>query len=141
MLTRWSDFDDAFRTFDLLQREMDGVFGALAASGRGWPVIETSENAGGFVLKAELPGLAEGDVELVIEKDSLVLRGERKLDAPAGYAAHVRERAPGKFARKIPLPSRIDPEGATAKLENGVLTVTLPKAKESLPRQIKVNAG
>jgi HSP20 family protein len=147
MLTAWRDFNDALRTIDLLHRHIDHVFddrsGVAYRSSRraAWPAVNVAETKDAFVYRAEVPGLGEGDVTVQIEDEALLLRGERKSDVPEGYEVHLRERGPIAFARKLPLPGRVDAEGITATLKNGVLTVTLPKAKDTLPRQIAVKAG
>jgi HSP20 family protein len=147
MLTAWRDFNDALRTIDLLHRHIDQAFDerpAVAYRGwrrAAWPAINVAETKDAFVYRAEVPGLGEGDVVVQLEDDALLLRGERKSEVPEGYEVHLRERAPIAFARKLPLPGRVDAEGITASLKNGVLTVTLPKAKDTLPRQIAVKAG
>ena len=140
-------FNDALRTIDLLHRNLDQVFdersGVVYHRGRRatWPAINVAETKDAFIYRAEVPGLGEGDVVVQLEDDALLLRGERKSEVPEGYEVHLRERAPIAFARKLPLPGRVDAEGITASLKNGVLTVTLPKAKDTLPRQIAVKAG
>jgi HSP20 family protein len=149
MLTGWRDFDDTFRALSLLQRRIDNVFDDWAAGyelpHRGrvavWPPINAFETKEAFVYRAEVPGLSESDVSLYVEDDSLVLRGERKVQVPEGYQARLRERAPVAFTRKLPLPGRVDGAAVTATLKDGILTVTLPKAKDTLPRQIAVKAG
>jgi HSP20 family protein len=152
MLIGWRDFDDTLRAIDLLQRRMDRAFDAWAEGtspvnrprrpGRiVWPATNVFETQQAFIVKAEVPGLAEGDVSVSVEDDALVVRGERKSQVPEGYRVHVRERAPVAFTRKLPLPTHVDPEGVTATLSDGMLTITLPKAKESLPRQIAVKAS
>ena len=166
MLTGWRDFDEAFRAMNLLQRRLDRALDFWADSpapesaetdrGRrgfllgdrwrsraaaGWPLTNVYEAKEAFVVKAEVPGLAEGDVSVSVEDEALVLRGERKSEVPEGYKVHLRERAPVAFTRKLPLPARVDVAGVTAALTDGVLTITLPKAKEALPRQITVKAS
>jgi HSP20 family protein len=157
MLTGWRDFDDTrrtldtLRTLDLLQRRIDRAFhdwpwpGAREAvrprAASAWPPTNVFETKEAFVVKAEVPGLAEGDVSVSVEDEALVIRGERRSQVPEGYKVHVRERAPVAFARKVAVPARIDFAAVTASLKDGVLTVTLPKSKESLPRQIAVKAG
>jgi HSP20 family protein len=156
MLTGFRDFDDTLRTFDALQRRLDSAFGvwseapwrqsvardrARRPARAAWPATNAFETKDTFVVKAEVPGLAEGDVSVSIEDDALVLRGERKATVPEGYRVHLRERASVAFARRIPLPTRVDADAVTATLHDGVLTVTLPKAREALPRQIAVKAG
>jgi HSP20 family protein len=106
-----------------------------------WPPTNVLETREAFVVKAEVPGLAEGDVSVSVEDEALLIRGERKSQVPEGYKVHVRERTPMAFARKVALPGRIDFDAVTASLKDGVLTVTLPKPNESLPRQIAVKAG
>jgi HSP20 family protein len=109
-----------------------------------WPAANVFETKEAFVVKAEVPGLAEGDVSVSVENDALVVRGERKADVPHSdhaYRAHLRERAPVAFTRTFPLPVRVDADHVSATLTHGVLTVTLPKAKESLPRQVAVKVG
>jgi HSP20 family protein len=149
MLTGWRDLDDTFRALSLLQRRIDNVFDEWApgyelphrARASAWPAINAFENSESFVYRAEVPGLAESDVSVYVEDESLVLRGERKIHVPEGYQTRLRERAPVAFTRKLPLPGRVDAASVTATLKDGVLTVTLPKAKDTLPRQITVKAG
>jgi HSP20 family protein len=146
MFTRFSDFGRTLSTFDLLAREMDRAFGEggqplFATRVAQWPHLNVYEDAAGFVVRAEVPGVAEGDVELLVEDDVLTLRGARKVDAPAGYEVRLRERAAASFARKIALGVRIDAAAVGATLKDGILTVTLPKAKEAMPRQIAVRAS
>jgi HSP20 family protein len=151
MLSGWRDFDDTFRALSLLQRRIDHVFDDWAgASGielpqrarlAAWPPVNAFETKDAFVYRADVPGLGENDVSVYVEEESLVLRGERKSAVPDGYQVRLRERAPVAFARKLPLPGRVEAEGVTATVKDGVLTVTLPKAKDTLPRQVTVKAG
>jgi HSP20 family protein len=149
MMTRFNAFDETFRTLDRIQRHFDDVFGAgapsfVAAEPYGaapWPAIALHENDDAFVLRAEVPGLTQDDVSLVVENDTLVVSGERKIDSPDGYRAVVRERVPARFSRKVTLSSRIDAARVEAKLANGILTITLPKASEAKKRQIAVKVG
>jgi HSP20 family protein len=152
MLTGFRDIDETLRAFDVLQRGIDRAFDQwmdpVWAADRlrrrtraGWPLLNVFETKEAFVVKAEVPGLTESDVAVSVEDEALVVRGERKSEVPQGYTVHLRERAPVAFARKVPLPARVDAEAVTAALSDGVLTITLPKAKEALPRQIAVKAG
>ena len=157
MLTRFSDIDRTFAVMDQLRRRMDRLFdeyepargqGALRPNladeaerlwGRGrWPRLSLSDAGQSLLLKAEVPGLTEKDIQLSIHQDVLTMSGERKQDVPEGYVVHRQERAPLKFARSFTLPCKVDPEKSTATLKDGVLTVTLSKAKEAQPRQISV---
>jgi len=151
MLTGWKDFDDTLRTLDRLQRRFDVVFDPLerlAPAARvvrraraAWPATNVFETKESFVVRADVPGLADRDVSVSVEEDALIIRGERKLPVPDGYRVHLRERAPVAFTRKLPLPARVDADAVSASLKDGVLTITLPKAREALPRQIAVKVG
>jgi HSP20 family protein len=150
MLTGFRDFDDTLRALNLIQRRFDHGFQEWAvpvaverqprAVRAPWPAVNVFETAEAFVYKAEVPGLSERDVSVHVEEETLVVRGERKTQAPEGYEPRLRERAPIAFARKFPLPGRIDGDAVTATLKDGVLTVTLPKAKETLPRTVAVQS-
>ncbi len=145
----WRQFDDTIRALDVFQRRIDEAYDDWSTFGvrprhpvHGiWPALNAFETKETFVYKAEVPGLAEGDVSVYVEDDTLILRGERKSAVPDGYQVHLRERQPAAFSRKVTLPGRVDGEAVTATLKDGVLTITLPKAKETLPRQIAVKAG
>jgi HSP20 family protein len=152
MLTRFSDFRDwpfasapAFRTlgaFDLL-RQLDRLFTEPESwePRAGFPRVSFDDQGAAFVLRAELPGLSEKDLELTATANALTVRGERKVDAPQGYSTHRNERTSYRFARTFELPSKVDSDRVEARLENGVLTVTLPKAPEAQPKQISVKAS
>jgi len=154
MLSRFNDFRDwpfrapaAFRTFgafDLLRqldRLLTDVDGDAWEPRAGFPRVSLDDQGAAFVVRAELPGLAEKDLELSATATTLTLRGERKVDAPEGYSVRRSERSNYQFARTLELPSKIDSERVEARLENGVLTVTLPKAPEAQPKQIRVKAS
>ena len=157
MLTRFSDIDRTFAVMDQLRRRMDRLFdeyepargqGALRPNladeaerlwGRGrWPRLSLSDAGQSLLLKAEVPGLTEKDIQLSIHQDVLTMSGERKQDVPEGYFVHRQERTPLKFARSFTLPCKVDPEKSAATLKDGVLTITLSKAPEAQPRQINV---
>jgi len=149
MLTGWRNLEQTLETFDRLQRRLDRAFVESVDPGWtrerkrarfAWPPTNVFETKDAFVVSAEVPGLAEGDVSVSVEDDALVLRGERKTEVPAGYHVHLRERAPIAFTRKVPLPVRVDADAVTATLKDGLLTVRLPKAREAMPRQIPVKA-
>lgn len=157
MLTRFSDIDRTFAAMDQLRRRMDRLFDEyeparqrdavranladeaerLWSRGR-WPRLSLADAGSSLVVKAEVPGLTEKDVQISIHQDVLTLSGERKHDMPEGYYVHRQERAPIKFARSFTLPCKVDSEKSTATLKNGVLTLTLAKAPEAQPRQIAV---
>ena len=137
---------DLSRQFEELRREMDRVFyegdrGGFALGREVWPTATVTDAGNAWVLRAELPGLSDKDVELTVNADSVTVRAERKLDTPQGYTVHRRERAGFRVARTFSLPHKIDPEKVDAELKNGVLTVKLSKAPEAQPRQIQVKSS
>jgi HSP20 family protein len=133
--------DDFRRRMDRLFEGFDARWGAGEAYGAGWPRAELRDAGAELVLEAEVPGLSDKDITLTVTQDTLGLAGERKADAPEGYAVHRRERGQQRFSRSFALPTKVDVERVAATVKNGVLTVTLPKAAESRPRQIAVKAA
>jgi HSP20 family protein len=151
MLLHWNDFGigDLERTvseLDILRREMDRVFndfgrvpGKASSQGRAsWPRMELADLGGSLLLTAEVPGLADKDLKIQVDQSTLTLQGSRRVEPPKGYDTHRRERSPYEFTRSFTLPVKVDADQAKATLKNGLLTLTLPKAPEVQPRQIKV---
>lgn len=107
----------------------------------GWtPRVDVVEDENGFTVNAELPGLTKEDVNVNVEDGVLTFSGERKFPYGENSDGCRRvERNYGKFERSFRLSDAINPEGITATMDNGVLTVHLPVREESKPRQIAVN--
>lgn len=127
-------FDDVFTGF--------GSDASPAGRGLGWPRVELVEAEGGLKLSAELPGLDEKDVELLVEDGVLTLRGEKRsenTDTARGYS----ERSYGRFERVIALPLPVEEDKAAASFRNGVLTVTLPRSEKAPERgrRIAINGA
>jgi HSP20 family protein len=114
-------FDEAFRGFGALPEAFAGA--RLAA----WPTVELSEHEGELRVTAELPGLDEKDIEIVVEEGVLTLRGEKRTEVEDKDRRYS-ERSYGRFERRMALPGQIDEDKASAAFKNGVLTITLPKA-------------
>jgi len=147
-IIRWYERPTFPRTLDAmgqLKREMDRLFtdfsdrtGSSSHAGV-FPPLNVSEDNDQLYVWSELPGMEPEDVEISVEGDTLMLRGERKLpEAGEGVNYHRREREGGRFRRIVTLPFRIDPNGVEAAFKNGVLNIVLPKAAEARPKQIKV---
>jgi HSP20 family protein len=147
-LVRW----DAARELDTLQNEMNRLFSSFfdtpttgngASAGRRWvpamDLVETDEN---FLLKADLPGMTEGDVAIEVERNVLTISGERKVETEAKKDGYYRiERASGKFARSLTLPEGVDAEAVTASFDNGVLEVRIPKPVQAQPRRVQIGVA
>jgi HSP20 family protein len=155
MLNYFSDFDRTFAAMDELRRRMDRLFEGEEAPPRAQlrgdfeqpsryvsgPRFHLFDVGKALVVKADLPGLTEKDLQISLNQEVLTLSGERKPEAHAGFTVHRKERASSRFSRSFTLPSKVDPEKTTATLKNGVLTLTLNKAAEAQPRQIAVTAS
>ncbi len=99
-------------------------------------LFETDDD---YRLELDLPGFRVEDVSVTVDRGMLTISGERGMVAEKeGENYHVRERHVGKFVRSFSLPTHIDAEHVKANLENGVLTVLLPKLAEAKPKQIEV---
>jgi len=101
-------------------------------------VYETDE---AIVVVAEMPGVDESSVSITLEKNVLTLMGEVKGEAPKGYRLALSEYGTGDFERRFALSQNVDRDGISAAVKNGILTLTLPKAREAQPRRIEVKAG
>ncbi len=151
MLSRLSDLQNTFALLDHLTRRMapDYAWEDLEASSSlpnlnlsasAWPRINLFENGSDVVLKADVPGLSDHDVQVTLHNDAITISGERVVAAPAGYAARMRERDSLKFQRTVAMPCKVNPEQISASVQNGVLTITAKKAPEAQPRRITVRA-
>ena len=143
-LTRWDPFQDLMT----LQERMNRLFQESLARQRGqenietgqWaPAVDIYETGDRIVLKADLPGIDQSDIELRVDDNVLVLRGERK--PPADLKAdefHRAERPHGPFVRSFSLPQNIDLAAIRASQKNGVLEVVMPKKQESKAKAIRI---
>jgi HSP20 family protein len=122
-------FDDAF-TRPLSLREIWSV-----------PAVDMYQTDDDLVVKAALPGIKIDEVQINITGDVLTLKGEMKQEEEKQEKAwHIREQRFGSFERSIALPTNVVADKAKAEFENGILTITLPKADEVKPRTITVKA-
>ena len=155
MLSRFGDFENTFALMDELRRRMDRIWDDVDPSWGAWqpamqssralsasvfPRINLFDTGSNIVLKADVPGLSEKEVQVSLNDGGISISGERKVVPPEGYSAHRQERSQVKFSRSLTLPCKVNPEQTTATVKNGVLTITLAKAAEAQPRQITVRA-
>lgn len=106
-----------------------------------FPPVNVWEDAEAFYLEAELPGLTQEQVSIAVEhRNQLTISGERLFEESENSRWHRRERGFGRFQRVLRLPAPVDAEKVEAKLENGLLRLTLPKHEEARPRRINVKA-
>ena len=111
-------------------------------SGTWAPSVDIFETEQAIVLKADLPEVKPGEVDIRVEDNMLYLRGERKMEKEVKDENYHRvERSYGSFARSFALPHTIASEKITAEYKDGVLKITLPKREESKPKQIKISVN
>lgn len=134
-----------FSEFERIRRDMErlseGFFGSTPQAGRRagvFPALNLSEDKDNYYVRAEIPGLEAQDLDIQANDKSLSISGEIKPQADENVRYHRRERGTGKFSRVINLPDAINLDAINAGLDNGILTVTLPKSEALKPRQITV---
>lgn len=124
-------FDNFFRGFDLAPRSLAaGVFS---------PSVDVKENDKEYIIKAELPGVEEKDIDVTVTSDSITIKGEKKEekeDKDKNY--YYMERSYGSFSRVIPLEGEIEAAKAEAKFKNGILDIKIPKNQSTKAKGTKV---
>ncbi len=103
--------------------------------------VDVKEDEDVFIITAMLPGLKPEEVEIQIVNETVSLKGEFKTDIDEQAAYILQERPSGKFCRTVTLTDMVDASKAEAKMENGILTLNIPKAEEAKPKMIKVSAA
>ena len=147
-LIRW----EPVRELNTLQGEMNRLFNNLfdapvpgdgGSAARRWiPAMDLVETDEDFVLRADLPGLSESDVNIELEDNVLTISGERKSEHEEHKEGYYRvERASGAFSRSLTLPEGVNPEGIKANFDRGVLEVRIPKPEERKPRKVEISVG
>lgn len=127
-------FEDFFRGFDieptpLLEARLGGFS----------PCVDVREDDDAFILTAEVPGIAEKDIDVQVTEDSITIKGEKKEEKEdKGKDYYCMERSYGSFHRTIRLPIGVDREKVDASFKNGVLTVKLPKMEEAKSKAKKI---
>lgn len=127
-------------------RDIDRLFnsflGASEQQQRFVPAMDLVEEGDHYVLRADLPGLGEDDVSIEVQDNNLTISGERRLEERTEQNAYWRiERSYGHFSRSLGMPEGIDPDGISARFENGVLEVRVPKPAERKPRRVSIGLG
>lgn len=143
-IVRW----EPLRELSSLQNEMNRLFSAafdapVGGNGgaRRWtPAMDLVETDDHFVLRADLPGMSESDVNIELEDNVLTVSGERKAEhEERGEGFYRVERSFGAFSRSLTLPKGVDPEAVTAEFQKGVLEVRVPKPEQRKPRKIAIS--
>jgi HSP20 family protein len=129
-------------------RDMNRLFSTFfepstGAVMRRWtPAMDLVETEDNYVLRADLPGVSEGDVKIELDDNVLTISGERKSahkEAKEGY--YRVERAYGSFSRTLTLPEGVDADAISASFDRGVLEVRVPKPEQRKPRKVEISVG
>ena len=124
-----------------LHDEISRRIAPASRSGQEFPAVNIHLTPEGAQLTAELPGVKNGDLHLSVSGRTVTLKGERKAVVPENARWHRRESPEGKFVRVMELPFALEASGVEAKLANGILQATLPRAEADKPRQITIAHG
>lgn len=147
-LIRW----DPFREMSSLQERMNRLMSDFRtrtpwteeemAQGAWVPAVDIYETKDSIVLNVELPGVTKEEISLEVKDNTLTLRGEKKMEKDVKEESYHRmERTYGSFMRAFTLPSTVQQEKVKARFRDGILEVSIPKAEEAKPKQIKVEVG
>jgi len=132
---------DPFAEMRQLQRQMNRLFERHYPGSVDFPPVNIWTNEDDVVLTAEIPGVNVDDLDISVQGNVLTLKGSQKeeqLNENETY--HRRERATGNFQRSWRLPFNVDKDNIDAKLEKGVLKLTLPRAEQDKPKKIEVKS-
>jgi HSP20 family protein len=148
---RVSSGSSPFAELTRMQRDFDEVvtrlFGELSPTatpdGSFAPAVDVVDSGKEIVLRADLPGLEQKDVQVEVQDGSLLIRGERKNEQPSKEDNNYRwtERWEGLFMRLIPLPSDVDRDKIQAQMKNGILEVRIPRKQGAGPKKVEVKSG
>jgi HSP20 family protein len=144
-LIRWEPVAELNTIQNEMNRLFNNLFDAPTAhsTSRRWiPAMDLVETADHYVLRADLPGLSDEDVNVQLEDNVLTISGERETEQHIEQQGYYRlERAFGAFSRSLTLPEGIDAESIHAHFNRGVLEITIPKPEQKKPRQVQIKLG
>jgi HSP20 family protein len=138
-IIRWDPFRDMTQVQNQVNRLVNQVWGGGQES---WlPAVDVFDTKDAVVLKAELAGMDPDEIQIEVEDNVLTIKGERKFEETVDEERYYRvERRFGSFQRNLALPQGVKPEDIQAGYEDGILTVSVPKAEEEKPQRIEVKA-
>ena len=145
-IMRWRPRGDLFSVRNEMNRLFDNFFTGWPEPRKGllegeWaPSIDVTETEGEITVTAELPGVKQEEVDITITDDVLTLKGQKKEEKEVKDRNYHRiERSYGSFQRSVRLPTDVQAGEAKAAYKDGILTITIPKAEEAKPKQIKID--
>ena len=145
---RWPEGWDPFSTLRTMQREVErlmgrGMYGeAQRVGGGSYPPVNVLNSSEEVVVQCELAGVKKEDLDISITGETLVIKGLKKpsvVEADENQLHYQQqERGAGEFSRTIVLPDKVETERVEAILQDGILTIRLPKSEAAMPQQISV---
>jgi HSP20 family protein len=141
-LIQWKPARDMMTLRDAMDQLFDEAFTRpIGMMDFSLPAIDLYQTTDDIVVKAALPGMKADEVEISVTGDMLTLKGEMcQKEVGTDIAYHIREQRYGRFERSLMLPTEVQSDKAKAEFENGILTITLPKAEQVHPKTITVKA-
>jgi len=141
MWNRWDWSSDPFSELHLLEKQMNRMFRGVPGRGTDYPSLNYWSNENEAFLEVEIPGIDQKEFDLTVSDDVVTIAGERKdPHASENATAHRQERAFGAFSRTLQLPFGVDADKVSARYENGVLRVTLPRRESTKSKRISIQA-
>ena len=149
-IIRFSDrpfFRSPWSEFERMRRDMDAMLLAMGGEGgRGetmvYPLLNISEDNENIHVSGEVPGVLPEDLDVSVEGETLVIKGERKPCLEGEDVSwHRREIQCGTFSRAVTLPTKVNVDRIEARVVDGILSVTIAKAEEVKPRQVEIKVG
>ena len=141
-IIRWEPAREMMTLREAMDRLFDDAFTRpLSLSGSNWsvPAVDMYQTDNEVVVKAALPGIKADEVQINVTGEVLTIKGETKQESETKEKAyHIREQRLGTFERSLVLPTEVVADKAKADFENGILTITLPKAEEVKPKSISI---
>jgi HSP20 family protein len=140
----------ANQDFKTLQNQLNRLFEPFAryavgdedlVSGTWVPPVDVAETQDRILVRAEVPGMKQEDIQIEFENGLLTIRGERRIEKSEAMTWHRVERVYGNFSRSFTLPRTVDPEKITASYRDGILEIEVPKREEAKPKQIRIAVG
>ena len=140
---------DPFSELENIQREINRMIDCSLSrthvndttllGGQWTPAVDIYDSSDNILIKAELPGLEKDEIEISVQDNNLIIKGEKKKEQEIKEDNYFRtERFYGSFCRMVPLPADVDPGRADTRYQDGILSLTLPKKAEAKPKQIKI---
>ena len=140
-IVRWNPIREMAAMQGALDRLFDETWRGVRSADSGSLALDVHETDNAYLVSAALPGVNADAVSINLLDGVLTISGEVEQHTPENSRALMLERGYGKFQRSIRLPQSVDAGAVEARMENGVLTLTLPKTPEAQPRTIQVKTG